>query len=117
MTLAKINAEKIPLSKLQKEVNSFVKHITSITSPIAIYLIGSAARDEFTEYSDLDFVIIVNDEEQKRSLLKEIHMNRPYKEIPTDFIILLKQSFDKNKTQGGIAFETIHHGKLLFERS
>jgi predicted nucleotidyltransferase len=116
MTIAKLTARRYHLSELWPEIAKILEHIVAESGPRAVYLIGSAVRDEFTEYSDLDFVIVVDDAQSVRASRGRIHRNRPCREVPVDFMVIDQARFDERADVGGIAFEAKHHGKSLYQR-
>lgn len=76
------------------------------------YLFGSAVDGVFTDDSDLDFVVVANDEAAIKQLQKEVYSPR-FTDIAIDWIFKTKTSFDERKDFGGVCFDAFHHGKKL----
>ena len=76
------------------------------------YLFGSAVDGVFTADSDLDFVIVTNDEAAIKQLQKEVYSPR-FTDIAVDWIFKTKESFNERKGFGGVCFVAFHSGKKL----
>lgn len=73
------------LDEIEELKNQFVNQLT----PIRIYLFGSYATGNYTEKSDLDFYIIVNDEvsDLAEMTMQAYRAIRQVKRRPVDIII------------------------------
>jgi predicted nucleotidyltransferase len=76
------------------------------------YLFGSAVEGVFTPDSDLDILIVAEDEEAIKKLKKEVYKPR-FSDIAIDWIFKTKQSFLERKNYGGVCFVAFHSGKKL----
>lgn len=117
MPLAKLTAKRFALSEIRPIVDSIARFVVTACSPDSIYLVGSAARDEFTSYSDLDFVIVLPDQQAIRQARAVLHAERPHKTTPVDFILIDRERFRHESDLGGMAFEAKHHGIALYTRA
>ena len=115
MPLAKLKSERFSLEDLRPVVNGLVEHIVAVSTPETIYLIGSAARGEFTAYSDLDFVIVYPSERELARARESLHLARPHRNVAVDFISLDRRRFDEMSDVGGIAHEAKHQGVILYK--
>lgn len=92
-----------------------VEILSSIPSQHLIleaYLFGSAVTGNFTDDSDLDFIVVVKDEESIQVLQKEVYSPR-FADIAIDWIFKTKESFDERKNFGGVCFVAFREGKRL----
>ncbi len=76
------------------------------------YLFGSAVNGVFTENSDLDFIIVVQNEADIEKLKKEVYSPR-FSDVAVDWIFKTKQSFDERKNLGGVCFVAARDGMKL----
>ena len=116
MSIAKLTARKYPYSEIEPIVLALLKHLVVACDPEEVYLIGSAARGEFTDFSDLDFVIVAKDDSSVRAARESVHIGRPHLDVAVDLIVLDRDSFAARADLGGIAFEAKHHGKSLYRK-
>lgn len=96
----------------QNKALEILKSIPSQELILEAYLFGSAVGGTFTEDSDLDFVIVVNDNAAIKQLQSEVYGPR-FADIAIDWIFKTKESFDDRKDFGGVCFEAFHHGLRL----
>ena len=68
--------------------------------PLKIYLFGSFAKDTYTEESDFDFYIIVNDEiKNLKDLTTQAYRSiRKIKKRPVDIIVETESTFENKKS-------------------
>lgn len=78
------------------------------------YLFGSAVYGNFTEDSDLDFIVVTKDQASIKQLQKEVYTRR-FAEfgIAIDWIFKTKESFDERKNFGGVCFVAFRDGMRL----
>jgi predicted nucleotidyltransferase len=117
MPLASLTAKKIPLADLRPIVSSLTDHIAKTVPVERLFLIGSAVRDEYTEYSDLDFVVVVSDTCNASAAAAAIHLDRPLRSVPVDVMVYNASHFDAAAAVGGIPWEAVHQGLLLVDRT
>lgn len=76
---------------IQEAVRRIVKHF----EPEKVYLIGSAARGESREGSDLDFLVVVSDDTPRQTRMGgDIHMKLYGIGMPIDVIPLKRSTFE-----------------------
>lgn len=103
--------------QLDREIQSITKQLIDKYQPEKIILFGSAARDQFTEGSDLDFLLIKAD-------IPEFGYQRMYqvrkmlkKSVPADFVIYKPEEFQKLVVTNEPFIATIlKEGKILYEQ-
>lgn len=96
----------------QQKALEVIRSIPSQDLILEAYLFGSAVDGVFTEDSDLDFVVVAEDEAAIKQLQKEVYSPR-FTDIAVDWIFKIKESFDERKDFGGVCFDAFHHGKKL----
>ena len=98
------------------EIEIIKQRLIEQVDPICIYLFGSFANGTAHAESDLDFYIIVDDNEKDlhavaTSAYKAI---RGVKQRPVDILVGTKSGFAKRKDQFTIENEVFHKGVLLY---
>ena len=99
------------------EIETIKQRLIEQTNPICIYLFGSFANGTAHAESDLDFYIIVDDNEKDlhavaTSAYKAI---RGVKQRPVDILVGTKSCFDERKNQFTVENEVFHNGILIYE--
>lgn len=102
---------------IEEITRCFVKQL----SPIKIFLFGSFADGSYTDQSDYDFYIVVNDEanpqETRRMARKAI---RYVQKRPVDIVVGTNARFEKYGTSDDTLFiegEVFKKGRLLYDQN
>lgn len=96
----------------QQKAVEVLNSIPSQDLILEAYLFGSAVDGVFTSDSDLDFIIVANNEADIKQLQKEVYSPR-FTDIAIDWIFKTKKSFDERKVFGGVCFVAFQNGKKL----
>lgn len=99
------------------EIEIIKQKLIEQVNPICIYLFGSFANGTAHAESDLDFYIIVNDNEKDlhtiaASAYKAI---RGVKQRPVDILVGTKSGFAERKDQFTVENEVLRKGILIYE--
>lgn len=102
----------MPINEIEELKVQFINHLT----PISIYLFGSYANGSYTEESDLDFYIIVNDDASDLAALttQAYRSIRRMKKHPVDIIVGTKSRFENRKNIPSIENEVYEKGVLVY---
>lgn len=102
----------MPLNEIEELKSRFVEQL----APVGIYLFGSYATGEYTDESDFDFYIIVNDNISDLADLttKAYRAIRSIKKRPIDIIVGTTSRFEKRKNIPSIEKEVYQKGVLLY---
>lgn len=116
MVLARLLAEKIPDEQAAALVERAAAWIRDKFHPAAIWLFGSAARHEMTEFSDLDFLVLFEGREE----LRQARTNGIFKLSscigwPVDLIVMLYDTFAEKSQIGGVCQIAKEEGVCLYE--
>lgn len=95
------------------------KRLIDVYNPLQIYLFGSYAWGCPTEDSDLDFLIIVDDSQEKRHLRGKAGFATLWDlDISKDIIVYTKEEFKARLTDpNSLIYKIAHKGKLLYART
>ena len=107
----KLSKKKPPFDP-QEKARKLVASIPSKNLILEAFLFGSAVDGTFTEDSDLDILLVVNEAAHIKKILKEVSVPH-FSDIAVDWIVKTSEEFSKRKSLGGVCFEAFHHGKKL----
>ena len=101
----------------ENEIEELKKQFISQLIPLKIYLFGSFANGTYTEESDFDFYIIVNDTMKNlKDLTTQAYRSvRKIKKRPVDIIVGTESSFENKKNMPSVENEVVKKGVLLYE--
>ena len=81
---------------------------------VDLYLVGSAANDSLNDHSDIDFVVVIDQEKNRKSFQKSLHPHYPLStEWEIEIIIVSKVEFDRLSKIGGICYDAVKEGIKL----
>lgn len=100
-----------------QEINDLREQFINQLMPLKIYLFGSFAEGTYTEESDFDFYIIVDDEiKNLKDITTQAYRSiRKIKNRPVDIVVGTTSRFEARKTIPSIENEVYEKGVLLYE--
>lgn len=100
-----------------QEINDLKEQFINQLMPLKIYLFGSFAEGTYTEESDFDFYIIVDDEiKNLKDITTQAYRSiRKIKNRPVDIVVGTTSRFEERKTIPSIENEVYEKGVLLYE--
>lgn len=110
-TLAFIK-KKLPESEAATLVKRILKMILSEIEPRAIFLFGSAARNELTDQSDIDLLIVMPSDTAIKSARKKIAKIRQQFGVPVDLVWMTTEEYQRRISIGGLA-QVVHEEGVL----
>ena len=101
-----------PSAELLDEI---VERIREAAHPLRIILFGSAARDEMHENSDLDFLIVVRDDEDCRGVERLLHRRLRGMGFAKDIVVVRESDADQHQHDPYLVIHSaISQGKELY---
>ncbi len=102
----------MPVNEIEELKDKFVAQLT----PVSIYLFGSYAAGNYTEDSDFDFYIVVNDSMSDMAALttEAYRAIRQVKKRPVDIIVGTKSRFENRRVIPSVENEVYEKGVLLY---
>jgi uncharacterized protein len=103
---------KIPPILIQEAV----QRLANLYQPLSIYLFGSYAWGTPTEDSDLDFLVVVNNDIQL-NLATHIQGKQALKKMKISTDIVLNHEFfftERSKHPSTLQHKIVHEGKLVY---
>lgn len=113
MGLYKLNPDKELNVWAKKEAQNIVDSLVKKIKVSEVYLFGSVASDQFTKDSDIDLLLVFENQDLLEHAKKIIY-GKPLSTVGVDYILKTKEEFDKRKSIGGVCFEVLQHGVQLF---
>lgn len=112
--MRKLTAKKLDVLDVENLVQAKLKWILENAQPVSVWLIGSAARGEMTDASDLDFVLLFNDSSHKKALMSQLYRAPCPVEWPTDLLAYTREEFALSVSKGGgVCWLALREGRLL----
>ena len=100
----------------QSQINEIVKRIVDNYHPDKIILFGSYAYGNPTKDSDVDLLVIKNDDAPKIERNRKVRKFLRDMIIPIDVIVKTNEEFNKFKNIiGTIVYPAAKHGKIIYE--
>ena len=103
----------MPINEIEEIKNQLVSQLL----PVSIYLFGSFANDTYTEESDFDFYIVVDDDvkDMAEMTTRAYKAIRKVKRRPVDIIVGTKTRFETRKNMMSVENEVYKKGVLLYD--
>lgn len=111
--LKRILAKKLDQALVTSLVQGELAEILAICQPIEVFLFGSAARDEMTDASDLDFLVVLPDQTDLKAIKKRYYCRKKQHDYPVDIIFMMESDFKQKAKIGGVAMICANEGRRL----
>ena len=99
---------------VSQEALRVAQTIASACQPIAVLLFGSAAEGKATDQSDLDFVVIVKEEQDVIGKRKLLRKKMPLSSFAVDLIFISEAEFNRKRQLGGVCMVSWEEGRCLY---
>jgi len=100
--------------EMRKELNKYVKLISAFTGVLQIYLFGSYVNGEPKENSDVDLMIIVENNMDPFKTAYKIRRSLVGSDMLLDIIVNKKDAFEKASTEQPFQKNIKENGVLLY---
>jgi len=102
---------------MKEAINTYVETISSDDDVLRIYLFGSCANGVPHERSDIDLMVVIDDElhtiKKSTALRKNL---RGHRTVPMDMLVNRISDFEKSQAYPSIQKTIKEQGLLLYER-
>jgi len=95
------------LGELNQNVKQVVDQIVRFVAPVKIILFGSAAKGQTGSDSDLDFLIVVQNNSHTSSVVDQLYMGVRKKPMPCDFLVVTDSMLQKHRLNRGLIYQEI----------
>ena len=101
---------------IKTELERYISYISKIDGVLRIYLFGSYAKGEFTEYSDIDLLVIVRDDINTLKIMQNICRELRNGRVILDVIADTESEFNVLSMQDRVTIqrEVKNTGVLVF---
>jgi len=101
---------------IKQEIDKYIAIISTLSGVLQIYLFGSYAYGEPKEFSDIDLMIIVDDNLDPINTIVKINQQLAGKRTtPVDIIVNRKRDFNLASKENTIQQYISNNGVLLYE--
>lgn len=114
--LSRFKPKYVPLSEVDALVQSKLHWILEGCNPTRVFLFGSAARNEFTDHSDIDFAVLFNTEKDLREARNTLFARPRPDDWPQDILLFVEMEYERKKKIGGVCMIIEEEGKLLYPK-
>ena len=91
----------------QSAVDNLVEKIVAAVHPLKIILFGSAARGDFLEDSDLDFLVVMPAGVHRRRVAQDLYRRINGAGRPFDILVATPEDLEKHGDNAGLIYERI----------
>ena len=100
----------------QAVIDGIVERVVKAAQPQKVILFGSAARGDMDRHSDLDFLVIIRDDEDLNKVEERIYAGLRGKEVPVDVIIASTSTIARYKNSHALVYKpALREGKVMYE--
>ena len=101
--------------RLRKDIQQIVDQVVALAHPRRILLFGSAAEGKVQEGSDLDFLIVTDDDQQPAALADRLNVHVRKKPLPCDFLVVTESALHRQRNNPGLIYaEILDRGKQVY---
>ncbi len=100
-----------------EKIEAAVKRIIEVARPRKVILFGSAMRGEAGIHSDLDVLVVIEDEE-KSPRKESVRIHEALREIvmPMDILVISEKKLEELAAQPGLIYrEILRGGKVVYD--
>jgi predicted nucleotidyltransferase len=116
VSLYRFAAKKIELGLAQSIISAEVKRIVESAQPIEVILIGSGARNELTDCSDLDFIVLFDSELKMDLGKKSYYLTKSLSSTAVDVLFMTESEYRSRSQMGGVCFVARKEGVCVFSQ-
>lgn len=102
---------KLPESNRDK----LVRQIIDLTSPVAIFLFGSAANKDLLPKNDIDILVVLSDGSSVRSQTYLLNRKVDRNGYSIDFVVVSETDFAvQRENYWSVVYSAIHQGEKIY---
>jgi len=94
-------------AQLTESIRQVVGQVVMLVHPLRIILFGSAAEGRFGDDSDLDFLVVVPEDEHPEDATDKLNLRVQDRPLPCDFVVVTESTLDRNKDNPGLIYGQI----------
>lgn len=101
----------------ESDIQRIVDLIVAEVQPLRVVLFGSVARGEQKENSDVDLMVLVSGDDQRRRTAMRLHVLMAEHKVPlsVDFVVTTPERFERYRESVGLVFKNVvRDGRELY---
>jgi predicted nucleotidyltransferase len=101
--------------QLQKDIQQVIDQVVALAHPRRIFLFGSGADGTAGEDSDLDFLVVTDDDQQPATLADRLNVHVRNKPMPCDFLVVTESALHRQRSNPGLIYaEILDRGRQVY---
>lgn len=93
--------------ELKRNIRQVVDQIVALVQPQRVILFGSAASGHVRSDSDLDFLVVVPENERPDALTDRLNLGIKNRPMPCDFMVVTQSTLKRNRKNPGLIYGAI----------
>jgi predicted nucleotidyltransferase len=103
----------------QKERQSIIKQvvgeIVALANPAKVLLFGSSSGKRSPQTSDLDFLVVIANQENPDKVLDQLNLGVKTRILPCDFVVATERTLQALGQKDGLVYrEALSSGKIVY---
>ena len=100
---------------LRRSIRQVVDQVVALAHPQRVILFGSAASGRVEEDSDLDFLVVVSENDRPDELTDRLNMGIRHRPMPCDFMVVTESVLDRQRDNPGLIYgEILTQGREVY---
>lgn len=96
-------------------IDQVVREIVALTHPAKVVLFGSASRAGDEVGGDLDFLVVVHDDQDAAKIIDQLNLEVTTRTLPCDFVVANERTLKKyGQTSGLVYRDALNTGTVLY---
>ncbi len=116
MDLRRLAARRLTQLEVKAKIDDIVGLICDAHPVNQIILFGSAARGEMTEASDLDVIVIIENNENVSMVEKKIFLHPKWGKWPADLLVYPLSEYNRKANIGGVPYLSKTEGIVVYSK-
>lgn len=102
-------------SERKRIIDQVVREIVALARPSKVLLFGSTSRGRDDEGGDLDFLVVVHDDQDAAKVIDQLNLKVTTRTLPCDFVVATEQTLKKyGQTSGLVYRDALNTGTVLY---
>ena len=102
-------------ARLRRNIRQVVDQVVELANPRRVILFGSAASGNVEEDSDLDFLVVVSENDRPDELTDRLNMGIRHRPMPCDFMVVTESVLDRQRDNPGLIYgEILTQGREVY---
>ena len=100
---------------LEQKIQALVSQVVALAQPRRIILFGSAARGEWRKDSDVDLLVVVEENAARKTILDRLNTKLDRRNFPCDVLLTTPKRLARYSQQPGLIYhEILREGREVY---